>query len=486
MAEIKKDGFGYLGIDFQYRLIHQFLVDRKFTEKIITIVDANYFEDESLRLVVSTIKNSYEKFEAVPDIESLKMRLLEHINDDIKRNFILSQIKRIVESESNDALYIQELSMKFCKQQELNKSIKAIQKIVDRGNLEDYDTCAELIRKALEVGNNVDDDTSVYDDIDSALADDYRQPVPTGILGLDGYMNGGLGRGELGIILAPFGVGKTTMMTKIANTAVDEGYNVLQIFFEDMPNIIKRKHLSCWSGIKLNDLNQHKDFLKNLIKEKSLGKGSLKLKKFSSDGTTIPMIRQYVKRKIAQGFRPDVILLDYIDCVQPSKSYDDANVAEGNIMRQFETLIADFDMVGWTAVQGNRSSIKSEVVEADQIGGSIKKGQIGHFIVSIAKSLEQKENHTATMAILKSRFGDDGIVFNDVMFDNSTIQIDISENNKGQSFLGKVETDAANRQATINNVLEAAQKRKKELQDKKDAEAAKIAKDNNVVVNETT
>jgi hypothetical protein len=60
------------------------------------------------------------------------------------------------------------------------------------------------------------------------------------------------------------------------------------------------------------------------------------------------------------------------------------------------------------------------------MGGSIKKGQIGHFVVSIAKTLEQKENGTANMAILKSRFGKDGIIFNDIIFDNARIQIDMA------------------------------------------------------------
>jgi hypothetical protein len=72
-------------------------------------------------------------------------------------------------------------------------------------------------------------------------------------------------------------------------------------------------------------------------------------------------------------------------------------------------------------------------VEADQMGGSIKKGQIGHFIVSIAKNLDQKENGTATIANLKSRFGKDGIIFEDIVFDNARIQIDMGQNMSGKS-----------------------------------------------------
>jgi hypothetical protein len=153
-------------------------------------------------------------------------------------------------------------------------------------------------------------------------------------------------------------------------------------------------------------------------------------------------------------------LLDYIDCVIPSKHYDDVNVGEGAIMRQFESMLAELDIAGWTAVQGNRSSIKAEVVEADQMSGSIKKGMIGHFIVSIAKTLDQKEAGTATMAILKSRFGKDGLIFPDIIFDNSRIQIEMGENKKGARTQTEYKKDTVeNNQARINSVLEAAKNR---------------------------
>ena len=163
------------------------------------------------------------------------------------------------------------------------------------------------------------------------------------------------------------------------------------------------------------------------MKAKDDGKGYLELKKFPSDGTTIPMIKNYIRKLTASGRKPDIILLDYIDCVTSTKHFDKGYEAEGPIMRQFESLLSEFDMVGWTAIQGNRSSINAENVDSSMIGGSIKKGQIGHFIVSIAKDLDQKESGRANMAILKSRFGVDGIIFTDVVFDNAKIQISIDE-----------------------------------------------------------
>jgi len=438
MAKINRDTLGYLGFEYQLRLMVQILTDRKFANSIIDIVDPNYFEDPYIRIIAATVKDAKAKDDVIPDIGSLEIRLLEDVKDDVQRRFVLTQLRKIQEANLNDTLKVQDIAMKFCKQQELKKSIKEIQKIIDKGDLENYDQCELILRKALEHGDNRDDGIDVFDNIKAVLVNDYRKPIRTGIKGLDEIMDGGISKGELAIILAATGVGKTTMMTKLANTAMNDGHKVLQIFFEDTPKIIQRKHLACWSNYDLNSLTLHENEIMEMVADmESKSKGLLKLKKFASDGTTIPVIRQYIRKLIAQGFRPDLVLLDYIDCVQPSKHYEDSNIGEGSVMRQFESMLFELDIAGWTAVQGNRSSIKGGVVEADQMAGSIKKAMIGHFIVSVSKTIDQKEAKTATMAVLKSRFGDDGMVFTDIVFDNSRVQIDMTEGNT----MGKTRTE---------------------------------------------
>jgi hypothetical protein len=182
-----------------------------------------------------------------------------------------------------------------------------------------------------------------------------------------------------------------------------------------------------------------------------------------SDGTTIPAIKQYLRKLISIGQKPDIVFLDYIDCVESTKQFKDDYSAEGPIMRQFETMIAELDIAGWTAVQGNRSSIGANVVEADMIGGSIKKGQIGHFIMSVAKTLEQKEEGRATLAILKSRFGKDGIIFEDIVFDNGTLKID-TEETADVSFL---DFEKQEDQKRSDMVVQALEKREARLAKKK-------------------
>ena len=207
-----------------------------------------------------------------------------------------------------------------------------------------------------------------------------------------------------------------------------------------MPDVIKRKHASCWSGIELNELSDDKERVIEVIKEKTDGReNDLIIRKFPSEGITVNHIKSYVRHLISTGFKPDMIVLDYIDCVESARRYNDEWSGEGNVMRGFESMLAEYNIVGWTAVQGNRSSISSDVVTGDQMGGSIKKAQIGHFIMSIARTLAQKEGNRATIAVLKSRFGKDGVLFEDCTFDNGRVFIDTETSDTFLGYERKVE-----------------------------------------------
>lgn len=450
---------GYLGYSFQIKLTKQLIEDSKFSESIIGVMDPNYFDNEYLRLIVATIKDYKEKYETIPSYDTIEQTIKASVKREIARESALEMIKEICDYDNKDCIYVQDVAIKFCKQQELKKATQKIQKILDNGDFDRYEECEELIKLATNIGVENDDGIDVFHAINDVLSDDFRNPVETGIIGLDNLMGGGLSKGELGVILAPFGVGKTTLITRMANTAYNAGYNVVQIFFEDNPKVIQRKHITCWTGIPLSDLGNHNEEIMEILPKFQNKRGNLILKKMSSDGTTIPHIKQYLKKLISNGMKPDVIFLDYIDCVQSTKQFKDEYSGEGNVMRQFETMISELDLVGWTAIQGNRSSIGAEVVEANMMGGSIKKGQIGHFILSVAKTLEQKELGRATLAILKSRFGKDGVVFDDILFDNGTLIVDTNDT----SDVTFLERNNNEKKKTSNFISEIVNKRRETL-----------------------
>jgi replicative DNA helicase len=432
----KKVTLGYLGYKFQTELINQLLhpANKKFADRIIDILDTSYFDNEYFRLIIATVKDYFESFEKMPNWDTLETILKVEIKEKITQEYVFEITKDIRNLEVEDWEFVQLESLNFCRQQELKKANDKISKIIDNGEFGRYEECAEIMKEALSVGAEKDDGTSISEGWETVLEEDFRHPVPTGISGIDELTDGGLSRGELGVVLAPYGVGKTTILTKIANTAYNVGLNVLQIVFEDIPDVIKRKHASCWSGIELNSLSDDKEGVIEMIKEKTEGmENDLIIRKFTSEGVTVNHIKTYIRHLISTGFKPDMVVLDYIDCVESTRRYNDEWSGEGNVMRAFESMLAEYNLVGWTAVQGNRSSVSADVVTGDQMGGSIKKAQIGHFIMSIARTLSQKEGNRATIAVLKSRFGKDGVIFEDCTFDNGRVYIDTESS---ETFLG--------------------------------------------------
>jgi len=447
--------FNYLGENFQLQLLNQIVIDKDFARSIIDVIDVNYFENKYFKIIMQMIKEYYSKYESSPSFDTLVQVTKSEVESELFSRMIVDTITKISEITLEGSNFVKEKSLKFCKQQEMQKAIVRAQKIIDSGEFENYDKVEELIIKALRVGEIDRGSEDVFYNLDEVLNDDFRHPVSMGIPGLDKLLKGGLAKGEIGVILAPTGVGKSTFLTKIGNHAYNLGYNVLQIFFEDNPKIIQRKHFTLWTGISPDDLSDRKQEVMDIvvgIKEKMQNK--LILKKLPSDTVTMLQIKNQVRKMIAEGNKIDMILLDYIDCVVPDKNLGDEWKSEGSVIRGFEAMCHELNIVGWTATQGNRSSISSEVVTTDQMGGSIKKAQVGHVIISVAKTLQQKEAGLATIAVTKSRIGTDGVIFENCRFDNEMLVIDTESS---VTFLGFEEQKE---KAQRERVMEIINKRK--------------------------
>jgi replicative DNA helicase len=453
----KEINFGYLGNSFQLQLLNNIIVDKDFANSIVDVLDPKYFDNQYFKLMMQMVKEYYQKYEHAPTFATLEQLTKSEISSPMAQKMVLDTLSEVKEAPIEGSSFVQEKSLKFCKQQELQKVMSKAQKIIDKGDFESYDHLEEMVREALQVGEVDTGTADVFSNLDVVLDDDYRHPIPMGVPGIDNLLKGGLAKGEIGVILAPTGVGKTTFLTKIANNGFNLGYNVLQVFFEDNPKIIQRKHFTLWTGIAPDNLSNHKDEVMTKVKEiKENTKNSLIIKKLPSDTLTMNQIKNQIRKMIAEGNKIDMIVLDYIDCITPDKNLGDEWKSEGSVMRSFEAMCHELDIVGWTATQGNRSSISSEVVTTDQMGGSIKKAQVGHVIISIAKSLTQKEMNLATIAITKSRIGKDGIIFENCKYDNEMLVIDTEQS---MTFLGHEEQKEEKNRDRIKMLMEKRQQR---------------------------
>jgi len=417
--------FAALGAEFQQTLIKTIIEDKKFGETIIDILDTKYFDNNSFRFIISNIKEFYTQYKTIPGYENIKQKMLVEIGNEDGTKIHLDTLTGIRE-KVGPYDFEKDQALNFCKQQNLKKELKKVDEIIKRGSFQEYEKIEGIIQKALQIGMTAEEATDIFSDIDDVLEKEVRFPIPTGVSGLDRMLKGGLSRGELGVVLAPTGVGKTTALTKFASSGYMAGFNVLQIFFEDIPGTIKRKHYTVLTGIDPDELSVKKEEVKEkLLEIKKNNNATLNTLKLPSDSITMTSIKNRIRKFLADGNKIDLLLIDYVDCIVPEKPISGEEwKGEGVIMRSIESMAAEFDIAIWVATQGNRDSIGSEVVTANQTGGSIKKMQVGHIVLTIAKTLTQKENKLATMSLVKSRIGDDGVIWVDCIFDNRMLVID--------------------------------------------------------------
>jgi len=456
---MEEKNFGYLGFSFQQSLLKAIIEDKKYGETIIDVLESKYFENNSFRFIMENMKELYKNYNKIPDYNTIAQKIMAE-NGNTSSSKVHTDTLDAIKNNEQQIEYVKDTAMNFCKQQNLKRELKSVQSIIDSGEFEAYSKIEEIIQKALQVGLISDEATDVFHDIDGALEKDFRHPLPTGIVGIDNLLKGGLGIGELGVVLAPTGTGKTTLLTKFANTAYNLGYNVVQIFFEDNPGNIKRKHYTIWTEIAPDSQPEFKEEVKAKVEEaQARSKGSLKLLKLASDNVTISEIKNKIRKMNSENpTKVDLLVIDYVDCISPERStFGEEWKGEGSIMRSLESMTGEFEMAIWTATQGNRESISSEVVNSDQMGGSIKKAQIAHVILSIGKTLEQKDNNLATLTLLKSRIGRDGVVFQNCKFNNEFLVIDTESQN---TLLGHEEQQA---KKNVDRAAEAYRKRQELL-----------------------
>ncbi len=468
---------GYLGQDFQQNLMWQILIEQEFGNRIINDLSAEYFDDPNYKRLIIILKEYHKEYDKVPNIQSKTIEIAinkyKKPNDVIEQESlfaIIDRIKIINEKIINGQIpyngdVIQAETVTFIKQQEYRKLGEYILGKTKNGDIKKKQTLGEIEEKFNKISGIGDDENfgiKIRDNILHALRKEYRETIETGITVLDGVTGGGLGNGEVGIILTPSGVGKTTTLTKIANTAYNNGKKVLQIIFEDTEDQVSRKHFAIWSGIPLSEMDKSSDEVADRVYKKlkflDTKGGDLVIKVFSQENTTMFDIRNWIiKYQKKNGYKFDIIILDYLDCLEPNKKSADRQESELSIIKSFLALAADYNVPCWSALQSNRGGFNAEFLDVEQMGGNVKRIQKSHFFMSIAKPNEHKDSSLVNVKILKARMVKDGQSFPNSILNNDTMEISFDDRSYENKYSKNgYKKSAADEMLRLQNTVEKA------------------------------
>lgn len=463
-----KTNLGYLGIPFQYRLVKALMEDNDLFHNLNPIIDQNMFTDINLKIYVGAMKDYYFRNETYPSYGMMEIILNDKAKSDIDSETYKAVIKKLIDTPTDGIEEIKELAVRFFRQQNIIKTANEILKIGANGDVENYNACVELLSDAMTKGIGCNLGYKLFDDIGETISEDYRKTVPSGIGKIDEALNGGLGKGELGLIAGSMGFGKTCLSTAMANYAAtfkcdinnDKGFKVLQIVFEDGIKAMRRKHFSRITHTEAAKLSEKDniDAVKEKLddfSDKDMLNENLRIEEFPTGEKTVMDLKNFLKQLINSGFRPDMMIVDYFECLDMASSSRGENEwkIEGKVMRKLENMAKEFDIALWVTTQGTKDSVSSNILTNDKIGGSVTKTQIAHVILTIARTLEDSKNKVATIAITKNRYGQSGQVWSNVLFDNATCTISTDQAEEFVDMTEFKEKEAMDEQALQSEIF---------------------------------
>lgn len=720
VAKNKLEDLGFLGESFQFKFVKEITEGKELFKELYDVIDQNTFTDPTLKTYVGVMKEYYERYGTVPSYDTIQTILFSKARNDTEHEFYAATVDKIKHTSSEGSEFVRETGARFFKQQNIIKTANKILEIAGNGDVSKYDDCVDLLNKALNAGNNNEMGSGVFDNTEETLSNEYRVPMPTGIESLDKILEGGLGKGELGVIIGPSSFGKaqpldariltpdgyklmgsinvgdnvigrdglpykvsnifpqglrpiykvsfsngtscecdeehlwsvsingdkeyktiklsdikeldikrnkvlipnakavkfnerkldvhpyiigyivdgnrkdknklkivggllniktipndylfnivenrsyllqglidskgivnkngtitfssknfdlieqvqflvrslggyaslnknityskvgkhfkkcnvyslniimsdenlpllnlknknkinykekeiritnieyvgekdaqcimvdskehlyitedfivthnTSMTTAIAGFVStyaceannNKGFKVLQIVFEDRVKQIQRKHFGRITGVESKDLGkpEYIDKVREQIEHyenKEMMEENLRILRLPSGEKTAWDIERIIKRFINNGFRPDLVIVDYFECLaHKGNSQKTEWEQEGKTMRKFEAMAGDLNIGFWIPLQGTKESVTAELVTMDKAGGSFKKIQIAHIVLSISRTSEDIAENKARIGILKNRAGRAGITLDDIEFNNGTCRI---------------------------------------------------------------
>ena len=394
-----QDAFKKFIDESKQRIVAKGLIeDNKLFSQIHKLIVPNAFSELNVRIMMGEVMKYYEQKGKVPSYDILDILMMEKAKTEIDREeykALLNELK--TEKTLSDVYDMKEHAVRFFKQQEAIKLTNKIIQSIESGY--DDDKLRALLDGAKDILVPTDSDlgASPKDYMEAIFDDEDAEKVTTGYFELDAVLGGGLQKGNVALLAAHTGAGKTTFSTAMAVQAAKQGYKVLQIVFEESEKDIVKKQYACLT----------KDFVSNMCRSRlseetkaeirrwmPIINERIMIKRLQNTKTTWEEVENYIFNLImVKNFNPDVIFIDYFDCLKHTTDMRLTQVqAATRCIKKIDDFAKTHKYAIWVMQQTNRQGAQSSTkgdVEAN-IQGAFAVQQTTAVNMFLTKSEEEK------------------------------------------------------------------------------------------------
>jgi len=446
MLQAKED-FSKFGKSFQESLCHLILEDRPFADQIFEVLDVNFLELTYLKVFIKKIKEYKKQYGVHPSKKIMTSILRTGLTAEQEsvQKLLRDYFARLLanQTEIDGADYIKDTALDFCKKQKLKE---AMIQSVDLIKKSSFDEISKIINDALKLGTSNDIGYDYLADFEKRFELKTRNPISTGWTPVDKLMKGGLGSGELGVVIAPTGAGKSMVLVHLGAHALLRGKNVVHYTLELADTVVAGRYDSLITGYHLKDLRVFKEQIYDKVKEVP---GKLVVKEYPTRSATVETIKNHLEKMKNHDFKPDLIIVDYGDLIRPEKfSKDEKRHQLETIYEELRGISQIYECPIWTASQTNRSGLNAEVITMESISEAFNKCFVADFIFSVSRTVEDKQTNGGRIFIAKNRNGPDGLVY-PLFMDTSNVKIKVLEKPLSNEDMEDVVKNAAKKQRDL-------------------------------------
>ena len=401
------DNLKKFGSEFQIKCISGILSDKSFLERLSDIIDPTSFESDAHQWIVKQTVAYFMQYKDLPTLNVFKIKV-DGIENPVLKESIVSQLRNVYQKiTDSDLKFVKEQYLEFCKSQKLKNAIIDSVEHLKTGN---YEKVKSLVDSAMKAGMERNIGHDYMTDVDKRMSVMARNTVKTNWTEVDTIMDGGLAGGELGIITACAGSGKSWVLAKIGAEAMKQGKNVVHFTLELNENYVGLRYDSCFTGIDFQNIRNNVDIVRKKIEQVP---GKLFIKYFPIKTVSAHHLKMHVERIAMLGSKIDMIVVDYADILRPYQSERNSNSYSeaGGIYEELRSIAGELQVPIWSASQSNRAAMDEDIIQANNISDSYRKIMTADFVMSLSRKVTDKVANTARFHIIKNRFGPDGLTF---------------------------------------------------------------------------
>jgi len=419
----QKVDFSRFGKLFQEKLVHIMYQDRPFCDQFREVLDVNFLELKHLQVFVLKLLDYKDKYSTHPSDSAMITMLRADLDDENEatQKMVREYFARCLANKAiEDEMFIKETALDFCKKQKLKTALIKSAQLLQKAS---FDEISSLIGEALKLGMNNDIGYDYIKDFEQRYMMKSRNPITTGWDLVDKLTKGGHGKGELGVVIAPTGAGKSMALVHLGAAALKAGKSIVHYTMELSETVIGTRYDACLTNYSLKDLFTFKEDVFDEVKKY---KDKLIIKEYPTKKATTATLRNHLEKLKNINHDVDLVIVDYGDLLRPIKVYREKRMELETIYEDLRGIAQELECPVWTASQTNRSGLNAEVITMESIAEAFSKCYVADLILTLSRTIEDKNANGGRVFIAKNRNGPDGLVY-PVFMDTASIRIEVLE-----------------------------------------------------------